>query len=448
MKNSGLFWQKEPDYLLFTGLCAAIMLKRVGVYLEAFFKLKRPDEVFEIIDRLEPLEEESVFLEGSLGRVLSRDLSAPEDLPGFFRSTMDGYAVRARDTFGATESLPALFELAGEVAMGRSDPIIVEEGEAVKIPTGGMIPEGADGVVMDEYCALLDGKTVEISKAISPLENIIQPGDDFKAGDLFLQKGERLRPQDLGVAAGLGFSHIPVVRMPKVAIISTGDEIVPVEDRPLSGQVRDINRYTLGAFCRELGAEPIPLGICRDDFHMLKDMVEEGAQRADSVWVSGGSSVGTRDLTLKVFETLPGFELLVHGISISPGKPTILGKSGGKIFAGLPGHVASALVVAKIFMSRVILRLRGENHSRSDGFCEVEAELSRNVESANGREDYLRVLLVKENGRNIAKPVFGKSGLISTLVDADGLVKMDMNTEGLYAGDRVKVMLFRQGGLS
>ena len=416
--------------------------------MEAFFELKKPDEVFEIIDRFEPLGEETLFLEESLGRVLSRDLSAPEDLPDFHRSTMDGYAVRARDTFGATESLPALFEMTGEVAMGRNDSIIVREGEAVRIPTGGMVPEGADGVVMVEYSALLDGKTIEISKAISPLENIILPGDDLKAGDIFLRRGQRLRPQDLGVAAGLGFSHLPVFRIPKVAIISTGDEIVQLEKKTLPGQIRDINRYTLGAFCRELGAEPITMGICRDDFQMLKDMVEDGTERADSVWVSGGSSVGTRDLTLKVFETLPGFELLVHGISISPGKPTILGKCGGKILAGLPGHVASAFIVAQIFMSRVIFRLRGENHFRSDAFREVEAEMSRNVESATGREDYLRVLLVQENGRNLAKPVFGKSGLISTLVDADGLVKIDMNTEGLYQGQVVKVMLFRQGGLS
>ena len=190
------------------------------------------------------------------------------------------------------------------------------------------------------------------------------------------------------------------------------------------------------------------MGICGDDFQMLKDVVEEGASLADSVWISGGSSVGTRDLTLKVFETLPGFELLVHGISISPGKPTILGKCGDKTLVGLPGHVASALVVAQVFMSRVIFRLRGENHSWSDSLFRVEAELSQNVESANGREDYLRVLLVREKERIIAKPVFGKSGLISTLVDSDGLVKIDMNTEGLYQGQTVKVMLFRQGGLS
>jgi len=415
--------------------------------VEAFFELKKPDEVFELIDRLEPLGEETIPLEKSLGRVLRRDLEAPEDLPGFLRSTMDGYAVQAKDTFGANESLPALFELAGEVAMGRNDPISVGEGEAVKIPTGGMLPEGADGVVMLEYTTHLDSKTIEISRAISPLENIIQPGDDFKKETVFLKKGHRLRPQDLGVAAGLGFPHVPVFRIPKVAIISTGDEIVPVEEGPLPGQVRDINRYTLGAFCRELGAEPVTMGICRDDFQSLKDMVEEGASLADSVWISGGSSVGTRDLTLKVFETLPGFELLVHGISISPGKPTILGQCGGKTLVGLPGHVASALVVAQVFMSRVIFRLRGENHSWSDSLFEVEAELSQNVESANGREDYLRVLLVRDKERIIARPVFGKSGLISTLVDSDGLVKIDMNTEGLYQGQIVKVMLFRQGGL-
>jgi molybdopterin molybdotransferase len=417
--------------------------------MESFFKLKKPDEVFDIIDQFDPVGEDVVPLEDAGGRVLSRDLTAPEDLPQFFRSTMDGYAVKAKSTFGANEGLPALFEVGGEVLMGEAPRIVVEEGRAVKIPTGGMLPEGADGVVMKEYCNLLDEETLEVSRTISPLENVIQPGDDFRKGATFLNKGHRLRPQDLGVMAGLGLSEAPVFRRPRIAIISTGDEIVPVDKPSLPGQVRDINRYTLGALCRRMGAEPICMGVCPDRFEALKEMSEKALMRADSLWISGGSSVGTRDLTLKVFETLPRFELLVHGISISPGKPTIIGKAGSQPVIGLPGHVASALVIAEVFMTRVILRLSGDPGPGSHLRIGVEAALSQNIESANGREDYIRVKLIEEGGGLTARPVFGKSGLISTLVEADGLIRIDMNTEGLYQGERVKVMLFNfaHGGL-
>lgn len=417
--------------------------------MESFFKLKTPDEVFAIIDRWGPVGEEIISLEDAMDRVLSRDLTAPEDLPQFFRSTMDGYAVKAKSTFGANEGLPALFEVGGEVLMGEAARIVVEEGQAVKIPTGGMLPEGADGVVMKEYCNLLDEETLEVSRTISPLENVIQPGDDFRQGATFLNKGHRLRPQDLGVMAGLGLSEAPVFRKPRIAIISTGDEIVPVDQPSLPGQVRDINRYTLGALCRRVGAEPICMGVCPDDFEALKGMSEKALMQADSLWISGGSSVGTKDLTLQVFETLPQFELLVHGISISPGKPTIIGKSGPQPLIGLPGHVASALVVAEVFMTRMVSRLSGVAAYASHLHADVEAELSQNIESANGREDYIRVKLIEEGGSLMARPVFGKSGLISTLVEADGLIRIDMNTEGLYQGERVRVMLFNfpDGGL-
>jgi len=417
--------------------------------MESFFEVKKPDEVFEIIDRLDPVGEERISLEEALDRVLSRDLAAPEDLPGFFRSTMDGYAVKARSTFGATEGLPALFELAGEIHMGEVAGAVVKAGQAVKIPTGAMLPQGADSVVMKEYCHSLDASTIEVSRSVSPLENVIQPGDDFLQGSVFLHRGQRLRPQDVGVLAGLGLTEIPVFRKPRIAIISTGDEIVPVEHAPLPGQIRDINRYTLGALCRKAGAEPISMGLCPDDVVSLREMLGRALSQADSVWISGGSSVGTKDLTLRVVETLPDFELLVHGISISPGKPTIIGKSGTQTVIGLPGHVASALVVAWVFMTRMISRLSGDAGRSRARRGDVEARLSQNVASASGREDFVRVRLVETAGGLTAIPVFGKSGLISTLVDGDGLVRIDMNTEGLYEGEKVMVMRFNctDGGL-
>jgi molybdopterin molybdotransferase len=409
--------------------------------MDSFFNVKTPQEVFRIIEHFGPSGEETVSLEDSLGRILARDIISDEDLPHFSRSVVDGFAVRAKDTFGASESLPAFFEIAGEVQMGQSPAVTVAEGQAVRISTGGMLPEGTDGAVMIEHCMAMEENTIAVSRPISPLENIIQPGDDFKRGESVINHGHCLRPQDLGVLAGLGKGEIPVFKKPRVAIISTGDEIVSIDEHPAPGQVRDINSYTLAAFCRRNGAEPLHIGLCSDSFDTLKKLAEEGLNRADTVWISGGSSVGTRDLTLKVFETLADFSLLVHGISISPGKPTIIGISGSIPVIGLPGHVASALVVADVFLTPLLFRLSGRSYFSGVQQPQAEAILARNIESASGREDYIRVRLIREPEGLIAEPIFGKSGLISTLVEADGLVRVDMNTEGLYKGQLVKVLL-------
>jgi molybdopterin molybdotransferase len=407
-----------------------------------FFKVKTSEEVLDIIQGFEPLGEETIALADSFGRILSRDVVSPEDLPGFHRSSMDGYAVRAKDTFGASESLPALLEATGEVAMGQVPTVAVTGGKAVRIATGGMLPEGADAVEMVEHCRLLDEDTIEVTRAVSPQENVIQPADDFKQGSTVLKKGSTLRPQDLGVMAGLGLTEVAVHTRPKVAIISTGDEIVPIAQRPRPGQVRDVNTYTLSAFCRQVGAEPLVMGLCGDSFVELRKMAVEALMRSDAVWISGGSSVGTRDLTVKVLESFDGMELLVHGISISPGKPTIIARIGSKAVFGLPGHTASAMVVAEVFLSPFVSRLSGKTHFVVGQHKVLEARLSRNIESASGREDYIRVRLVTKGAEWIAEPLFGKSGLISTLVEADGLVRVERNVEGLYQGDVVSVVLF------
>ena len=415
-----------------------------------FFKVKTSEEVFQIIEQFAPLGEETVPLDKAFGRVLSRDITSSEDLPGFHRSSMDGYAVRAKDTFGATESLPAMIQVTGEVIMGQVPSKGVGPGQGMKISTGGMLPEGADGVVMLEYAHVLDEKTIEVSRTISPLENVILPDDDFRKGSPILEKGAVLRPQDLGVMAGIGLSEVSVHRRPRVAIISTGDEVVPIGQRPKPGQVRDINTYTLSAFCWQSGAEPLALGLCKDNFEELRARVEKGLREADTVWISGGSSVGSRDMTLKVFESFQDMELLVHGISISPGKPTIIARIGAKAVFGLPGHTASAMVVAEVFLNPFLSRLSGEGDFTGPLNKGVEAELSRNIESASGREDYIRVRLMEKEGRLLAEPIFGKSGLISTLVEADGLVRVERNTEGLYKGERVRVLFIHpeRGGLS
>ena len=408
---------------------------------KTFFKLTPSKEVFEIIDRFPQIEgSEEVEIEDSLGRILSKDIYSPSDMPGFLRATMDGFAVKAKDTFGASPTLPAILKVKGEIKMGEIPSIRINDGEAAKISTGGMLPEGADGVVMIEYCHFIDEDTIEVERAISPLENVMQPDDDIKKGEIVLRRGRRIRPQDIGALAGLGIRKIEVFRKVKVAIISTGDEVIPIDKEPRPGQVRDINRYTLSSLCRAVGAEPIFLGICPDRFDMLKRAVEKGLEISDTVWISGGSSVGVRDLTLSVLDSISGFELLVHGIAISPGKPTIIGKVGKKPIIGLPGQVSSAFIVAEVFLSRLLRRLSGEEFSDVD--TTIDAIMKRNIESATGREDYIRVRLIKEGEKIYADPVIGKSGLISPLVEADGLVRIDMNKEGLYKDEKVKVIPF------
>lgn len=408
-----------------------------------FFRVKTSEEVFEVLKDFGPLGAETICTGDALNRVPGKEVVAEEDLPGFSRSTMDGYAVKAADTFAASENLPVLLELTGEVIMGQAPTGTVTHGKAIRISTGGMIPEGADAVVMVEYCHDLDEMTIEVTRPVSPLENVIQPGDDLKKGTVIFEKGVILRPQDIGLMAGLGIQNIEVYKKPRVAIISTGDEVIPIDQKPAPGQVRDINSYTLNAFCIQAGAVPVNLGLCKDTFAGLRETVARALEASDALWISGGSSVGTRDITMEVLESFDGMELLVHGIAISPGKPTIISRIGGKAVFGLPGHVASAMVVAEVFLHPFLSRLSGEVRTWEDNHFYQQAELERNVESASGRDDYIRVRLYKRGGRFVADPVFGKSGLISTLVEADGLLKIDRNTEGLYKGQIVDVMLFR-----
>lgn len=408
-----------------------------------FFKVRTAEEVLEILKDFAPVGAEIIHMGDALNRILSNDVISGEDMPDFSRSSMDGYAVRAKDTFGASDSLPAFLELSGEVLMGRAPEATVTPGTAVRISTGGMIPDGADAVVMIEYCHSVDEKTIEVSRTVAPLENIIGKGDDFQKGTVIFQKGAVLRPQDIGVLAGLGIQEIPVYKKPKIAIISTGDEVIPIDQKPEPGQVRDINSYTLSAFCSRAGAVPVNMGLCKDDFDKMRETVCKALDTCDTVWISGGSSVGARDMTVKVLESFSGMQLLVHGIAVSPGKPTIIARIGNKALFGLPGHVAAAMIVAEIFLDPFLAKLSGQERASGDRHQYVQAELERNIESASGRDDYIRVKLNRRDRRLFAEPIFGKSGLISTLVEADGLVKVDRNTEGLYRGRNVPVMLFK-----
>jgi molybdopterin molybdotransferase len=408
--------------------------------MKPFFQVKSSDEIYSIIQTLPRLKVENVELADGLNCVLSQAIFSPEDLPPFPRATMDGFAVRARDTFGASESIPALLTLAGEIIMGQEANEPLEPGHCFRIATGGMVPPGADAVAMIEHTQQLDAKTIEIFKPVSPLEYVIQIGEDLKKAQPVLPAGHRLRPQDLGILGGLGIMNLSVYRKPTAAIISTGDEIVPVEEKPPPGFIRDINSITLQALTAKMGVVPTFLGRTVDNYEQLKTLCRKGLEQADVVLISGGSSVGARDYTLEVIHSFKDSEILAHGISISPGKPTILARIGERILWGLPGHVVSAMIVFTLFVKPCLAHLEGERIDKPlPGF---NALLSRNIASAQGREDYIRVALEKGKKGWEAVPILGKSGLISTMVRADGLIRIDQNCEGLEKGAWVEVMLF------
>jgi len=376
----------------------------------------------------------------SLGFRLASGVKAGDDVPGFDRSTMDGFAVRARDTFGASESLPAYLDVTGEVYMGRDAGGTVETGQAWKIPTGGMLPPGADAVVMVEYTESLDENTIGVTRPVGPGENVVRRGEDVARGEVVLPAGHIIRPQDLGMLSAVGVHAVDVMTPVRVGIVSTGDEVVPVDAVPGPGQVRDINSYALYGQVKACGGEPVLYGIVRDDFGALKDRMETAVSECDMVLLSGGSSVGTRDVASKVIESLGSPGVLFHGISIKPGKPTVGAVVNNRPVFGLPGHPVSAMVVFELLAAPLVRY--GEYRQNPPEFA-VRAKITRNMRSSAGREDYIRVKLREDDwGELLADPILGKSGLIATMVKARGLAKIPADKEGVEAGEYVRVRLF------
>ncbi|MCP4673546.1 MAG: molybdopterin molybdotransferase MoeA [Desulfobacula sp.] len=405
-----------------------------------FFKVKTLEEVMSLTTEFLAVKSEIISVSDAFSRVLAKDLFAKKDMPGFRRATMDGYAVAAKSTFGASESSPAWLDIAGTILMGEiSDTITLKEGQAVKISTGGMLPKGADSVVMVEHTQLIDETCVEIYKSVAPLQHVIDASEDFAKQDMVLSQGTFIRPQEAGLAAGLGFTQIESFKIPKIGIISTGDEIIPIDQEPLPGKIRDINSYSLAGFIKEAFAMPITYGIVKDDPDALRETLERAIKETDMVLISGGSSVGTRDYTVEVLSSLPDTKILVHGMSVSPGKPTILAKSGRKAVWGVPGQVVSAMVVLKIVIIPFLNKLKGLE--KIDRTIKTRAKLTRNIASAQGRRDFVRVELVNQDGQMLAKPVLGKSGLIKTMIHADGLLEIDDNVEGLEKDTMADIIL-------
>jgi molybdopterin molybdotransferase len=345
----------------------------------------------------------------------------------------------AKDTFGASDSLPAMLEETESVRMGVKPQSAIESGQACYIPTGGEIPENSDSVVMVEYCENIGDDYVYINKSVAPGNGIIFKGDDIKCGETVISANHRLRPQDIGVLAALGFSKVRVKRRIRVGIIATGDELIDISDKPSGSQVRDINSYTIFSEVVSYGGQPYLYGIMNDEKAMLEATVKKAADESDIVIISGGSSVGTRDETCNVISGLSESGVLVHGIAVKPGKPTIIGKVGKKAVIGLPGHPVSAYMIFKILVLYLMDVMYGVDKSYS-GY--IQAKISCNYPSNNGREEFLPVRLEKTQEGILAHPVFGKSGLISTLSTADGFIRIGRGTEGIPAGRDVRVILF------
>ena len=408
--------------------------------MKEFFKVTDLAQVLAYASEFPRVVTEEIPLEKAAGRVLAENIVSNVDLPDFVRATMDGYAVKASSTFGSTEGNPGYMSIKGAVEMGESPVFSITSGEAAKISTGGMLPDGADSVVMIEHTEAIDDATIEVYKSVAPGQHVLEKGEDFRKGDTILACGRKLRSQETGLLAALGKETISVYRQPVIAVISTGDEIVPVNEIPGRGQIRDINTYTLANQVRAAGGVPVPLGIVRDNFNDLFETCTTALTQSDMVLISGGSSVGTRDFTIEVLAALPDAGILVHGISISPGKPTILAKSRNQALWGLPGHVVSAMVVFEVVVRPFIEHIAGLA-GQYKKVVKPSAILSRNLSSAQGRIDYVRVRLVEEEGVLWAEPILGKSGLIRTMVKADGLIEIGINSEGLDKGTKVDVLL-------
>lgn len=386
------------------------------------------------------LAEETVPLMAGLGRVLARDVTAPEDVPPFARSTVDGYAVRSADTFGASASAPALLTLAGEVLMGQASGTVLAAGQAVAVPTGGMLPPGADAVVMVENTEKPDAQTVLVLRPAAPGENVVTQGEDMARGVVVLRRGRRLAPADIGALAACGYTQVPVRRKPAVAVFSTGDEIVDAGCAVTAGQVRDINGYALTAALTEAGAAVRREGIVPDRFAALREAVARVLPAADMVVLSGGSSVGVRDHVLQVLQSFPAAQVLLHGVTVKPGKPTLCGLIGTVPVFGLPGHPVSALTICELLVKPALAAMLGQTPTP---LPRLRARMSRNVASAPGRDDFIRVRLEERPSGYRAVPVFGKSGLISTLTQADGVVHIAAAQGGLQQDDWVEVTLLR-----
>ena len=407
-------------------------------------KLLEVDTVKQVKQKMEKyfgdiaVEYEEVEITKALGRVAFEDVFSQLDIPDFNRSTVDGYAVVSKDIYGASESLPAFLNIVGKVEMGEATVLKASAGSCIYVPTGGMVPEGADGMLMIEYVELIDEGMLAAQSPVAPGENIIFIGDDVRLGEKVLSKGRVIRSKDIGVLCAAGISHVKVSKRPRVAIISTGDEIVDPFGQVRPGQVRDINTYTLSAMVQELGGEVTKSIVVKDDYDLIRKTVDEESKDNEIVVISGGSSVGVKDNTEKVIDSFGEPGVFVHGVAVKPGKPTILGRVRNAAVFGLPGHPVSAVIIFKVFVEELIDRLLGKTKES----LYINAVCSSNLHSSPGKETHQMVELIEDENGFAAKPIHAKSAAISQLSKAQGVIRIPVDKEGINKGETVKVELF------
>lgn len=411
-----------------------------------FFTIISRAEFETLLQGFGPMDTKRIPLSLASGRVLAEDIVAAHDWPLMNRSCMDGYAINARDIFGATETNPGYLECTASLSIEKAPEVALFPGECARIATGGILPEGTDAVVMIEHTQSMNDEemgTIEVRKSVAPGENVMMRGEDAQTDKTALAAGTVIRPQEVGLSAALGFEELTVFNQPRVGILSTGDELIELSETPQPGQVRDVNSLTISALVELAGAVPTRYGIIKDDLDSLKAALAKALSENDVVLLSGGSSIGVRDLTVQTIESMDDAELLAHGVALSPGKPTILGRVGTKPVLGLPGQVTSALVVMHVLILPLLRHLQGD----AGAFDEIrrpmrQAVLARNIHSKPGREDYIRIRLEeRDNDLPLAHPVLGKSGLLRTMIQADGLAPIPADSEGLYEGQTIGVWM-------
>ncbi|MCD6530233.1 molybdopterin molybdotransferase MoeA [Candidatus Bathyarchaeota archaeon] len=408
------------------------------VRLKGFKKLMKVEEALKVfLDTVKPrlIGKEKVPLDEAYGRILASDIRSKVDIPPFDKALMDGFAVRAKDTEGASIYSPRKLKVVSKGSIGKL--------EAKRIWTGNPIPEGADAVIELERTKVLNDE-IEITAQVAPGRNISVKGEDVKKGEIAVKAGVRLKPQHLGLAASLGLTHLEVAKKPKVFIVSTGDELVKVGEKPSEGKIIDSNKPILSSMCRELGAEPIDGGIVKDYLAEIASAIDRGLRTADMVVTSGGTSVGEHDLTPAAIGEVGG-QVIVHGVAVRPGMPTALGLVRGKPIVALSGNPVAAIVGFELFVRPTILALLGAPVE-----CRplLKAKLSKNVSSTLGFEVFLRVKVSLKSGEFIAEPVRAKgSSIISSMTEANGYVLIPPDREGLLAGEEVVVHLLDSIGV-